>query len=222
MRTFERELVASRASRLPSILGALLAWLRAGIARTKCRTLTAVRWTASVATDRIQPFLAGPVKTFVLGRRDAVSVGTVLAAVGLAAGIAWWIGATSGYPPIVEWTAETLSGTNPHPAVFWGAALLVGLGLLSAAVNAGLVPTTLLVMAPLFGLAVTRYATTYTDPVLGPQVVSLAEAVEFAAAVAAFGGTPLAVVGFLLGVLLRYGLRSVDLPTAAILDWLDA
>lgn len=222
MRTFERDRVRSRASQLPSFLGAVVAWIRAGFARTKRRTLTAVRWTTSVATDRVAPFLRGPVKTFVWGRREAVSIGTVLAAVGLAAGIAWWVGATSGYLPMVEWTAETLSGANPHPAVFWGAALLVGLGLLSAAVNAGLVPTTLLVMAPLFGLAVTRYATEYTDPVLGPQVVSLAEAVEFAAAVAALGGIPLAVVGFLLGVGLRYGLRTVDLPTDAVLDRLGA
>lgn len=222
MRSFERELVVSRASQLPSILGAVLAWIRAGFARTKRRTVAGVRWSASIATDRVGPVLAGPVKTAVLGRREAVSVGTVLAAVGLATGIAWWVAATSGYLPIVEWTTETLRGTDPHPAVFAGAALLVGLGLLSAAVNAGLVPTTLLVMAPLFGLAVTRYATHYTDPVLGPQVVSLPEAVEFAGAVATVGGLPLAIVGFLLGVLVRHGLRSVDLQMGAVLERLRA
>lgn len=218
MRSFERELVASRASRLPAIGGAVLAWIRGALRRVRRGIEAGAGWAASVATERVRPFIAGPVRTLIVGRRTDVSVGTALAAVGIAGLLAWWVGATSGYPPMVEWTTETIAGTNPHPDVFWGAALLVGLGLLSAAVNAGLVPTTLLVMAPLFGLAVTRYATTYTDPVLGPQVVSLPEAIEFAAAVAVLGGLPLAIVGFALGVLLRFGLRAVDLPMDAVLD----
>lgn len=221
MRSFERELVPSRASQLPSILLAVVAWIRAQVARIKRRALAVVDWSASVATDRVLPFLAGPVKTFVLGRRTGVSVGLALASVVIATGVAWWVGTTTGYPPIHTWAEQTVAGTHPHGIVFLGVAALVALGALVAAANAGLVPTTLVVVAPVFGLAVTRYGTRYTDPFYGTQFVSLPQAIEFAAAAALLVGVPVALVGFLLGVLLRFGLRSVDVPTEAVVDRLD-
>jgi hypothetical protein len=94
-------------------------------------------------------------------------------------------------------------GTNPSTLVFVAVAVLVALGAVSAAVNSGLVPTTLLVAAPVFGATVTRYGTEVRYS-WGTGVVSLPDAVAVAAAVAAVFGVPLAVCGFLLGAGLKH------------------
>lgn len=206
----EREVVRSRAQTVPSLMVTVLAGLKRALTRSKHRTVRILVWLRSTAIASGHAILVGPIKTLLFGRRSEVSVGTVLLAAVLAPAVAWWVATTSGYPPLERWVVGTWAGTDPSWIVFAGAAALVGMGTLSTTLNSGVVPTSLLVMAPLFGLASTRYGTRYTDPALGSQVVSLPEAIEFATAVAVVGGIPLAVVGFVLGALLRRGLRTLE------------
>lgn len=120
----------------------------------------------------------------------------------LAAATAWWVGSTFGYATLEAWVRGTWYGTNPSLVVFLGVAALVGLGAVSAARNSGLLPTTLLVSAPIFGAAVTRYGTD-ASYAWGTSVVSLPEAVGVALAFAVAFGVPIAVCGFLVGAALR-------------------
>lgn len=213
MPAVERELVTSRARQLPAVLLVVLGWVRAGLERTTVRVVASVRWTRSFVKAEVSPVIAGPVTHFVLGRHPGVSAGVVLLSAALAPAVAWVVVTTTGSFPLQVWAQQTVTGTDPHGVLFAVAAALVGLGVVSAALNAGLLPTTLLVVAPLFGLAATRYGTTSVHPVTGPQVVSLPAALEFAAAAGLLAGVPLALLGFSLGLLLRYGLRATTLPT---------
>jgi hypothetical protein len=135
-------------------------------------------------------------------------VALVGAGVLLATVTAWGVAATTGYPPLEAWLAETWNGTNPHAVVFAGGALLVTLAATSAAVNAGLFPTTTLVAGPLFGLGLTRYGTVVSTG-YGQHVVSLPEALAFASAVAAVGGATFGVAGYVLGAGCRRAVRVV-------------
>jgi hypothetical protein len=192
------------------------------------RLLSSLRWllTALVAGGRrvggsavaiargpVARLVRGPVSTLLVGRRLGVSVLVGGVAPVLAVLTAAVVASTTGYPPLERWAVGTWTGTDPRAAVFVGAAVLVGLAAASAAVNGGLLPTTVLVAAPLFGVAVTRYGTVVATP-YGERVVSLPDAVAFAFGVAAAGGVIAAVVGYAVGAGLRRAGRVVgdDVP----------
>lgn len=168
------------------------------------RSLTTqfVGGTRRVLTGPVRQTLAGPVRVGLLGRRSDVSLLVVVLAPLLALATAWWFGTAVGFETLETWVRGTWYGTDPQLVVFLLVAVLLALGTVSAALNSGLVPTTLLVAAPVFGAVVTRYGTTVTrggDAV----VVSLPNAVGVAAAVALLVGAVLGVCSFLLGVALR-------------------
>jgi hypothetical protein len=183
------------------------AWVRRQLAR--------VRWLLSLAVGRIRAVLGGPVRralvgpvrTGLLGRRVEVSLLVTLLAPLLALVAAWWVGGV-GFETFLAWVEGTWSGTDPYPVVLVAGAALVALAIVSAGVNSGLLPTTLLVAGPVFGAAVTRYGTT-VERGTGTAVVSLPEAVGVAALFAVAVGLPLAVVGFLLGVAARRVARTL-------------
>lgn len=163
-------------------------------------------------------FVSGPLRVFLLGRRTDVSLLVTLVAPVLALAATWWVGSTVGYETLVAWVRGTWFGTDPSLAVFAAAGALVVLGSISAAGNSGVLPTSLLVSAPIFGAAVTRYGTTVTYT-WGTQVVSLPNAVGTAILFALGFGLPLAVTGFLLGGLLRRVVtifRGQSGPTAPV------
>lgn len=158
--------------------------------------------------SRTEAFVRGPIRTVLLGRRSAVAVALVGLGVVLAAVTAGGVAATTGYPPLEQWLGETWDGTNPHAVVFVGGALLLALAAGSAAFDGGLLPTTMLVAGPLFGLGLTRYGTVVSTS-YGQHVVSLPEALAFAFAVAAVGGSTVGVAGYTLGAGLRRAVRIV-------------
>jgi len=146
--------------------------------------------------------VTGPISDVVVGRRLDVSLLIVLLTPVLALATAWWVGSAVDFATLETWVRGTWNGTNPRLVVFLGAAGLLTLGTISAALNSGLVPTTLLVAGPVFGTAVTRYGTevTYT---WGASVVSLPNAVGMATVFALAIGVPVAVCSLLLGSALR-------------------
>ncbi|WP_206674359.1 MULTISPECIES: hypothetical protein [Halolamina] len=137
-----------------------------------------------------------------VGRRTDVSLLAVLLAPVLALAATWWVGSTVGYETLATWVRGTWFGTAPSLAVFVAAGALIVLGAISAAANSGVLPTSLLVSAPIFGAAVTRYGTTVTYT-WGTEVVSLPNAVGMAILLALGFGLPIAVTGFILGGLVR-------------------
>ena len=160
------------------------------------------RKTSDLLSGPMKQFVFGPFRRFLLGRRINVSLLTILVAPALALVAAWWVSSTIGYEMLVTWVRGTWFGTNPSLAVFTAAGVLVALGTLSAVTNSGILPTTLLVSAPIFGAAVTRYGTTVTYS-WGTEVVSLPNAVGTAILFALSFGIPIGVTGFLLGSLFR-------------------
>ena len=185
-----------------STVGTTIARLRSTLgsvdARGRTASLILVRRTRGLLAGPVREALAGPVRVAVIGRRSDVSLLVVLSAPILALGTAWWVESTAGYAALEAWVRGTWYGTNPSLAVFLGVALLLALGAVSAAVNSGLVPTTVLVAGPIYGTAVTRYGTEVTYA-RGTAVVSLPDAVVFAAALAVGLGVPIAGCGFLIG-----------------------
>jgi hypothetical protein len=141
-----------------------------------------------------------------LGKRRDVSLLIALLSPILALGTAWWVGSTVGYDTLTAWVRGTWFGTDPSLAVFLAVGGLLALGAISAGVNSGLLPTGVLVGAPVFGASVTRYGTTVTYT-WGSQVVSLPEAVGTASLLAVGFGMPLALCGFVLGRALRHVMR---------------
>lgn len=207
MKTFQRA-VTARLRQLPTHLSVALASLAGVLSELHAEAGYSVRLAASGLNQYVRPVITGPVKAFMLGRRTGVSVGLILASPVSTIVVALWIRTTTGYLPLQSWVRETLTGTQPHAIVFLGVAALLGLGMLVSAANSGLVPTTLIVSGPVFGAAVTKYGTIYTEPHMAGQIVSLPEAVEFALAGAILVGVPIAMFGFVLGLLLRHGLRK--------------
>jgi|GEM_PF-2865746 len=202
------------------LLMSLLRWLVTALGAV---TRRAVRWTGGAARrvgrvvrGPVARLVYGPVTTLLFGRRAAVSIILVGLAPALAALAAGVVATTTGYPPLERWLVDTWTGTDPRAAVFAGGALLLGLAAASGAVEGGLIPTSVLVAAPLFGVAVTRYGTTVSTH-FGPRVVSLPEAVAFALGVAAVGGVTAAVVGYGVGAGCRRAGRIVraDAPRPA-------
>lgn len=160
------------------------------------------RRTRELLSGRVKHFVSGPLRAFLIGRRTDVSILITLVAPALALAATWWVSSTVGYETLVTRVRGTWFGTDPSLAVFVAAGALVVLGSISAAANSGLLPTSLLVSAPIFGAAVTRYGTTVTYT-WGTQVVSLPNAVGMAILIALSFGVPIAIAGFLLGCLFR-------------------
>jgi hypothetical protein len=138
------------------------------------------------------------------GRRPGVSAAVVAAAPVLAlAANAWAAGV--GYRRVQQWVEGTWYGTDPQTAVFLAAGALVALAAASAAVNSGLVPTTVLVGGPVFGVTFTRYGL-----VLEPSgTVSLPDAVGVGLLLASAFAVPFACAGFVLGETARRAARTV-------------
>lgn len=152
----------------------------------------------------IREFVLGPLRVSLLGRRTDVSVLTVLLSPVLALAPAWWIAVSPsiGYRRIAALVQGTWVGTNPSLAVFVTVGVLITLGAISAAANSGIIPTTLLVSAPIFGVGATRYGTTLSySGGAEVGVVSLPSAIGTAIFFAVSIGIPLSAVGFLLGSL---------------------
>jgi hypothetical protein len=198
-------LLSSAAARVRGLLAWAWSLAVAAFARARSRVAAGVARTRDVLDGPVRRVLAGPVRTALLGRRVEVSLVVVLLAPLLAAGAAWWVGSI-GFGTLVGWAEGTWTGTDPNSLVLLSAAALVALAAVSAAVNSGLVPTSLLVAGPLFGAAVVRYGTT-VERTYGTHVVSLPEAVGVAALLAIAVGLPLALVGFVLGAAARRVVR---------------
>lgn len=214
----------------PTVLERSLAGLVAAVVLTYRLARRAVRWLvdtvhslAAGATDSIRRtrtftgdgiapslgVIVRPLRVVLFGRRPGVSVLAALLAPILALTAAWAVGTSVGFDPVREWVVGTWTGRDPHLPVLLAAAALVAVGAASAAVNSGLLPTSLLVAAPVFGVALTRYGTEPMVLSLGP-VVSLPDAVAVAALLAVAFGLPLALAGFLLGGALRRVFRVFE------------
>lgn len=184
-------------------------WVRSAVERlwrlvrtaaglTRSATARAAARAQCVATGPARDLAAGPVRTALLGRRTDVSLLVALTAPVTAVVAAWWVLTAVGGPETLgDWIVGTWSGTDPSVALAVAVTLVVAAGTASAALNSGLVPTTVLVAGPVFGALVTRYGTE------APRLVSLPDAVVFAAAVAAVGGGLFGVVSFCLGAAVR-------------------
>ena len=212
----ERSLPAA-SHRVASIALTALSWTMAAFGRAFTLCLSALGWIWTIARSTlvsgtrkgrsllsgpVKRGLAGPVRDALLGRRVAVSLLAGLLSAPLALLTTWWVRSTMGYATLEAWVRGTWYGTEPALVVFLGVAALLVLATASAAVNSGLVPTTLLVAGPVFGVGVARYGTTVTYE-YGASVVSLPDAVAIAALFAVAFGTPIAVCGFVLGSALR-------------------
>jgi hypothetical protein len=131
-----------------------------------------------------------------------VSLLVALTAPVLAAVTAWWVLSAVGGPGALgDGVAGTWSGTDPSVPLAVAVTLVVAAGATSAAVNSGLLPTTVLTAGPVFGAVVTRYGTE------SPRLVSLPDAVVFAAGAAVVGGGLLGVVSVLVGAAARRVVR---------------
>jgi hypothetical protein len=209
----ESPLLRASLRRTLALLETLLAWSHAAVATTAAWTVAQTKrtletlhgWLATVhdrsrrlAAGPLRDLLAGPVKRGLLGRHVALSSGAVLAAPVLALGANWWVVRTSGFDRIEQMLRGTWYGTDPHAVVFLAGFLLVATAAVYAAANSGLLPTTLLVSAPIFGAAFSVYGT-----VNAAGVVSLPDAVAVATGVAILFGIPIALAGFAVGLALR-------------------
>jgi len=160
------------------------------------------RWVRETLTEPFKRHVADPLGNALLGQRSSVSLLILLLAPVFALATAWWIGSTVEYATLEGMVRGTWNGTEPSSAVLLAVGGLLALGTISAAINSGLLPTALLVSAPVFGAAVTRYGSEVTYN-WGTTVVSLPDAVGVAAVIALAFGVPIAVCSFLLGASLR-------------------
>lgn len=168
----------------------------------------------TVLSGSVKQFLLGPLRVALLGKRRDVSVLITLLSPVLALATAWWVGSTVGYETVTTWVRGTWFGTGPSLPVFLAVGSLIALGAISAALNSGLLPTGVLVSAPIFGASVTRYGTTITYT-WGSQVVSLPNAVGIAILFGLGFGIPITLSGFLTGRILSYVVRVYGDGTGA-------
>jgi len=142
---------------------------------------------------------AGVVRSGLFGRRRDLTAAILVAAPVLALASAWGVGATVGFHSLYDWSVGTWYGTAPRIWVFVAVGALAALGIASAAANSGLVPTALLVAAPVFGAGLTSYGTAFGIY----DTVSLPAAAQVGAAAALVVGLPLGACAFVVGVGLR-------------------
>jgi hypothetical protein len=193
------------------LAGRALGWLGTAARSLARSTVRWLGWLRASLADLAGPtrrHVVGPVRVGLLGRRPGVSLLAVLLAPVLALAVAWALSGV-GFDAVREAVVGTWTGRDPALVVLLAAAALVALGAASSAVNSGLLPTTLLVSAPVFGAGLLRYGTEPTVLSLGP-VVSLPEAVGVATLLAVAFGVPLACGGFLLGAALRRVFRVFE------------
>lgn len=141
-----------------------------------------------------------------VGVRYEFSAVAVVATPVLALVTEWWVVNSYGYRQVHSWVVGTWTGANPQLLVFAGVATLLALSTAFTLLNSGLVPATLLVMGPIFGVGFTRYGLTVEHV----GTVGLPEATAFAGMVAISFGVPIGAMGFLIGTTLRRGLAHFD------------
>jgi hypothetical protein len=134
-----------------------------------------------------------------IGIRPEVSIVALLTAPVLALGTEWWVVTTSSYPQIESMAVGTWTGTNPEPLVFVGVAAIIAIATLFTVFNSGLIPATVLAMAPTFGIGFARYGlrTEYYG------TVGIPDAAAIGLIITVVIGLPLGVTGFLIGTVLR-------------------
>jgi hypothetical protein len=174
------------------------------LTRTGCSLgATAHSKLSMVLSGPVKQFVTGPLRTVVLGTRRDVSLLIALISPVLALITSYGVVSTVGYETLTVWVRGTWFGTEPSLTIFLAVGSLLVLGAISAGANSGLLPTGLLVGAPIFGASVTRYGTSVTYT-WGSQVVSLPNAVGMAILFAVGFGIPVSVSGFVLGRTLRH------------------
>jgi len=194
---------ARRTVTLLRVLGALLT----GIATTVRRHLGGATGYAHTAAGQVRAAADAPatrtaacaIRTGLGGRRTDLTAAALVAVPPLALGAAWGVTATVGFARLHEWAVGTWYGTDPQALVFVAVGALLVLGAAHAAVNSGLIPTALLVAAPVFGAGAASYGTSFGYY----ETVSLPVAGQVGAAAALVVGVPLGAVAFLAGVGLR-------------------
>ncbi|WP_435127778.1 hypothetical protein [Halobaculum sp. D14] len=202
------EAMVAVASRSKKAAVRLRRWVSAAAGALWTRTRRAADVARRVVSGPVRRTVTGPLRVAVVGRRTDVSLLAALLSPALALVVAWWVGSSVGYSALEAAVRGTWTGTDPAVGVFVAAGALLALGAANAGVNSGLLPTTLLVAAPVFGAAATRYGTRVAYET-GAAVVSLPEAVAVAAAVAVAVGAPLGVAAFCLGAAVRRVVRVV-------------
>lgn len=150
----------------------------------------------------LRDVVTGPAKRALFGRRLEVSATVLLIAPLLAVATNYWA-SLIGYMRIRNWVRGTWFGTDPQTAVFLAVGVLLALAAVSAALNSGLLPTALLVTAPVFGIAFTRYGQTLEYY----GTVGIPNAVAVGCVLAVAFGVPIACTGFALGAI---GRRTVS------------
>lgn len=204
LRTIKRHLL--------TVVVALYASCRAFARRTTTATREIGRWLHSTAADghartgdlvESEPTrrLVRRLSRGLVGVRRDVSALTFVVAPVLAVVSARWVARSYGYRRVQSWAVGTWTGADPHLFVFVGVAVLIGVATTFTVANSGLVPATVLVMGPLFGVGFTRYGITVAHH--GP--VGIPEAVASGGFVALAFGVPIGLIGFLVGTALRKG-----------------
>lgn len=191
---FVRRIIGEMRS-IASTTWRLFRWLAHGI---QSLSTTAYGRAGAVLFGPVKQFVVGPLRVALLGKRRDVSLLITLISPVLALATAWWVGSTIGYETLTTWVRGTWFGTAPSLTVFLIVGSLLALGAVSAGVNSGLLPTGLIVSAPIFGASITRYSTTVTYS-WGSQVVSLPNAAGVATLFALGFGIPITIGGFIIG-----------------------
>ncbi|MDQ2055626.1 hypothetical protein [Halobellus sp. H-GB7] len=107
---------------------------------------------------------------------------------------------TTSYRQIESMAVGTWTGANPEPLVFVSVAAIVAVATLFTGFNSGLIPSTVLAMAPTFGIGFARYG--LTAEYYG--TVGIPDATAIGLMIAVVIGLPLGVTGFLIGTGLRH------------------
>lgn len=186
--------LASASALSKSLVSRSIAAVRRGVSAAETASHRALGTRDAVPLGRVSQTL----RTALFGRRLDVSA-TVLLVAPVLAFATHYSAAAVGYTRIRGWVHGTWFGTDPQLLVFLGVGALLALAVLSAASNSGLVPTTLLVTAPVFGVAFARYGLTLEHY----GTVGIPNAVEVGVVLAVAFGVPIACAGFVLGTVLR-------------------
>lgn len=195
-------------------LFALFDWIYRGCSwvagQTRNMTREVRRWADSVTSALSNYFNAAlgaertkrvlkRVTDGLIGVRQEISVVAFLSAPFLAFGTEWWVVTTSSYHHIESMAVGTWTGANPEPFVFVGVGAIVAIATLFTVFNSGLIPATVLAMAPTFGIGFARYG--LTTEYYG--TVGIPDATAIGLMIAVVVGLPLGVTGFLIGTVLR-------------------
>lgn len=193
-----------------TVVSTSASWAGASLRWSLARAGASVDWSVSRvkrASETTRALLTGQTardltrRTWhgLVGRRLDVSLVAVLLAPLVAVGTHWWTVRTVGYVQIRDWTVGTWNGTDPQVAVFLAVAVLLAAAVCSVYYNSGLLPTTVLVAGPVFGVAFARYGLTLDHY----GTVGLANATGIGLLLAAGFAAPIAAAGFVLGTALR-------------------